>query len=294
MLMNRAVAIAVGCVIAINAFADTQTPTSHPSTRPSTHPTSRPGGEIVAPLRRDVPGRRVELSCGELFVPAYLGEADRVDLVLWFRGAAWCVEQEFSDAHLNAVLFTWNESKQKLGFTDQASADKLLAEIQAALEKPKIDHLALGSFSGGYPAVLDLLKLEAVRDRVTDVVLADSLYPPRGATTFAQLDGPLAPFLAFAKQAAKGEGTFVFSQLYPPEAQYRGNGTTITAMWLIDRTGAMKAECDDIIDGRRRLYHADLGGLHVIGFAGMMNQDHFDHLYHLDTLLKQTSMCAKP
>ena len=258
--------------------------------QPPTRPTSRPGGEIVAPPRRETAGRHVDLSCGRLFVPAYLGDRDRVDLVLWFRGAAWCVEQNFDDAKANAVLFTWDEKKRPLGFKDQKSADDLLAEIQTALGDSTIDHLLLGSFSGGYPAILDLLKLEPIRARVTDVILADSLYPPRGTTDAAKIDAVLGPIADFATWATKGECTFLYTQLYPPEPQYRGNSSTVAAMWLIDRIGGKRIDCDEMIDGRRALYHVDEGNLHITGFAGMLNQDHFDHLYHAAWLFKQTSI----
>ena len=60
---------------------------------------------MTPPPRRDVPGRRVALSRGELFVPEFVKLQDRVDVVLWFHGAASVAQQEFYDARKDAVLF---------------------------------------------------------------------------------------------------------------------------------------------------------------------------------------------
>ncbi|MFT3785804.1 MAG: hypothetical protein QM770_06505 [Tepidisphaeraceae bacterium] len=258
-------------------------------------PITRPGGDITPPARREVPGQRFDLTCGKLFVPDYIAPAEQVNVVIWFHGAAWCVEQEMSLARTPAVLLTWDANKRKPQFADEASIEAVLTEVVGTLcehgiltgAKGGVRRVGVGSFSGGYGAVLDLLRLERFSRQVSDVVLADSLYPPRGKTNFVDLDEPLAPVLAYARRAAAGECRLVFSQLYPPDPQYRGNGTTIAANWLIDRTGATRTKCDDTLDGRRRLYHADRAGLHVIGLAGMANQDHFDHLYQCHVLLRE-------
>src|SRR5687768_1584208 len=103
---------------------------------PATAPTSRPGGAIVPPARRDVPGKRITLTCGELFIPDFVAkDSKKTDLVLWFHGAAWCAEQVFYDAHKDAVLVTVNAKTWKDGL-DAKKFDAMLAEIAKALERP--------------------------------------------------------------------------------------------------------------------------------------------------------------
>src|SRR5207244_4103393 len=80
--------------------------------------TSRPGGEIVPPLRRDVPGKRITLQQGELFVPEFFHTDSRADVVIWFLGAAWCAEQVFYDARKNAVLLVVNKPTLDHGFAN--------------------------------------------------------------------------------------------------------------------------------------------------------------------------------
>src|SRR5262245_48625524 len=82
---------------------------------PQSRPTSRPGGEIVPPPRRDVPGKRIELKSGELFVPDFFRAGEQADVAIWFLGAAWCAEQVFYDAHKNAVLLVTNAQTLKGG-----------------------------------------------------------------------------------------------------------------------------------------------------------------------------------
>src|SRR4051812_13019544 len=70
-----------------------------------THPTTEPrGGRIVTPEKVEVPGKRFAMAQGELFIPDFFKAGEKTDVVLWFQGAAWVVEQEFYAAHKNAVL----------------------------------------------------------------------------------------------------------------------------------------------------------------------------------------------
>jgi hypothetical protein len=269
----------------------------------TTRPTSRPGGEVVPPPRRDVPGTRVKIASGELYAPSFFnqGEQDKIPLVLWFLGAAWCAEQNFYDARKNAVLFVANAKTLGDGFADEAKFDALLTEISAGLKGANITTRPIGpivlvSFSGGYTAVRDLLRHEKIAARITDVVLLDSLYAPKIGENKDHLDpDAMAPFVAYARRAAAGETTFLFSHLYPPQEQYRGNTTTLAASFLID---ALSLEHKDANARNSRgavlLYRADKGNCHILGFAGMTNQDHFEHFYGSADMLRQTSLTNAP
>jgi hypothetical protein len=259
----------------------------------STRPTSRPGGEIVPPPRRDVPGKRTTLKCGELFVPDFFAPAeDGTDVVLWFLGASWCAQQVFYDAHKNAVLMSSNAATLKKGFAADADLQDVLDEIEANLGGRKIHRICLASFSGGYTAVRDILRLGKFSELIGDVVLADSLYAPKVAGSKDQLEpAAMEPFLNYARRAADGQGVFLFSHLFPPEEQYRGNTTTLAASYLIDHLGVPRQSASGTNSrGARLLYRADRKQFHVLGYAGMTNQDHFEHFYSAADLLRQTSL----
>jgi hypothetical protein len=250
----------------------------------TTRATFRSGGEVVAPPKRDVPGQRTKLPSGELFIPDFAKDPN--ELAIWFLGANWCAEQVFYDAHKNAALLVVNSATLKRGFPEPDQFDALLKETGLPVKK-----VCLISFSGGYTAVRDLLRHESVADRVSDVVLLDSLYAPRTAEKKDQLEpAAMKPFIDFARRATEGKATFLFSHLYPPEEQYRGNTTTLAASFLID---ALKLQRQGT-SGGKILYRAEEKNCHILGVAGMTNQDHFDHFYNAADWIRQTSLPDAP
>ena len=256
-----------------------------------TKPSSRPGGEIVPPARRDVPGQRITISQGELFIPDFAKRGEQIDVVIWFLGATWCIEQVFYDADRDAAILSVNAQTLKAGFADSAAFDSLLAEVHRAAGA-RVGKVVLGSFSGGYTAVRDLLRHEQIAKRVSDVVLADSLYAPKQNGVVD--DAAMKPFLDFARRARDGECRFIYSQLCPPLEEHRGNTTTLTAMYLIDKLGLERTPGQGKSSrGAVILYRAERGGCRIFGYAGMTNQDHFDHLYGAADLFRMTSLNAK-
>jgi hypothetical protein len=256
---------------------------------------------IIPPPRRDVPGKRFALPLGQLYVPAFFDPEATPDtnMVLFFHGAAWCSEQNFYDARKNAVLVSITIPNYGYGgvFSDPQKLAEVLEATTSTLAREhittkRLGRLCLASFSGGYSGVREILKQPQYRDLISDVVLADSLYAPRVKGTTDQLDpDAMAPFLEYARRAAAGKCVFWFSHLYPPEEQYRNNTTTLAANYLIDHLGAQRrAASSRSSRGAQLLYRADLGNFHVLGYAGMSNQDHFEHFYALSDLLRETSL----
>lgn len=254
---------------------------------------------VVPPPRRNVPGQRYSASLGSLYVPSFFDAArtTATDVVLFFHGAAWCAEQNFYDARKNAVLISISLKDYARVFGDP---DMLTQVLDSARQKLKdegittapIGRLCLVSFSAGYAAVREILAQERFRNRVTDVVLADSLYPPRIKGTEDRISTEaLNPILDYAKASARGECIFFLSHLYPPEARYRNNTTTLAASFLIDTIGAKRRPANESnARGARMLYRAEKNGFRVFGIAGMTNQDHFEHFYSVADLLRQTSL----
>ena len=257
----------------------------------TTRPSSRPGGEIIPPPRRDVPGQRIKLAAGELFVPDFFHADDKADVVVHFLGAAWCAEQTFYDARKNAALLVASAKTLSDGFATSAPFEAVLADVSKSIGRP-IGKVCLSSFSGGYTAVRDLLRHASVVQGVSDVVLLDSLYAPRIGENKDRLDpAAMQPFVDFARRAAEGKVNFFFTQLYPPLEQHRGNTTTLAANYLIDALKLeRKAASGRNSRGARLLYRADRGGCHILGHAGMTNQDHFDHFYAAAEVFRLTSL----
>jgi hypothetical protein len=263
-----------------------------------TSPSTRPGGEITPPARRDVPGQRIQLATGELFIPDFFrAEPNQpADIVVWFLGAPWCAQQVFYDARKNAVLFVVNPQMLKRGFHDPAEWRLARNEVANALRAAEatrsgVGKVVLTSFSGGWTGVRDVLARDDLAAAVSDVVLLDSLYARDRSTN--QIDQTsIAPFVNFARRAAEGADVrFIFTHLYPPLEEHRGNTTTVCASYLID---ALKLDRKDASGtssrGAKLLYRADRNNLHILGYSGMTNQDHFEHFYSAADALKMTSL----
>lgn len=254
---------------------------------------------ITPPPRRDVPGRRIEITSGVIYVPSYFRTSTTapVDLAFFFHGAAWVAEQNFYDARKNAILVSLNMKDYSSAFRDPNSFNNLLNTTLGALAREGVTtqpagRLCLASFSGGGSAVREILAVEANSVRITDVVLADSLYAPRKTPDGNELDdAAMKPFITYARRAGAGNCVMLFSHLYPPEEKYRNNTTTLAANRLIDEASAQcKAEQALNSQHARMIYRADIGQLHIFGYAGMTNQDHFNHFYAIGDLFKLTSL----
>jgi hypothetical protein len=256
---------------------------------------------IIPPAREDVPGKHLTLPIGSLFIPDFFKPSTNgIDAVIFFHGAAWCAEQNFYAAKKNAVLLSVDPKTMKDVSEKKMQLADLTSLLLRALESkgtptPVLRHLCLSSFSGGYTAVRCLLGQTNFPVKISDVVLADSLYAPRSTaltTLTNQLDAAaMKPFLEYARTAVSGDGHFFFSQLFPPEEKYRDNTTTLAANYLISNLGVeSKPGTTRNSRGVRILYRADKGNFHVRGYAGMMNQDHFEHFYGLSDLLRETSL----
>src|SRR4051812_16619809 len=133
-----------------------------PSTSPTTQP---PGGRVVAPEKRDVPGQKFAIAEGEVYVPDFFTPGEKTDVVVWFLGEPWVVEQEFYDAHKNAVLLVANAQTRQNNFAGPHQFQNLLGNVAIALKKKEIcdapiGKVCLASFSGGYTALRQLLTFE--------------------------------------------------------------------------------------------------------------------------------------
>ena len=247
-------------------------------------------------MRRDVPGKRITLSTGELFVPNFFHTTGHADVVVWFLGAPWCAQQVFFDAHKNAALLAVNSATLKRGFPASADFDDLLQGVadalkQAGVTDQGVGRAALVSFSGGWTGVYEVLKHPELSRRIDNVVLLDSLYA-RDRKSGKIDEEAIGPFLSFARRATEGDAVFVFTQLYPPEEKYRTNTTTVCAAYLSDHLGIERKTNGG--DDKKILYRAEKNNCHVLGRAGMTNQDHFNHFYDAAAMLKLMSLDDAP
>lgn len=287
---------ALPLIVSLTAVVPGQTPT------PVSPPTQRPEVVIVPPTRINVAGYRQKLALGQLFIPDFWQPArkGKLDIVVFFHGADWVAEQTFYSARKNAVLVTISLKDYREAFSREQQFQALLDEtvrtvahtLPGGQTVPHVDRICLASFSGGYTAVREILGQESHYRRVTDLILADSLYceyvDPDLRTTLRT--DQLSVFRRFARDAAKGRKRMWFTHLFPPEEKYRDNTTTRTASYLIEELGGVRrARNESNALGMTVLYSCDLGSLHIIGYSGMTHQDHFNHFYNIGEYFAQIS-----
>lgn len=259
---------------------------------------------LIPPPKKQLPGNHIQLTSGTLYIADFFDPSlsDKTDIVFFFHGASWCSEQNFYDARKNAILISISLKDYQQAFKDPDALGMIIDEALISLKRENVTQKPLGriclsSFSGGYSAVREILRQDRYIPLISDVLLADSLYFPKikdGNGKEVPDPEAMAPFLKYAKMASEKKiFSFWFTHLFPPEEKYRDNSTTIAASYLIDHLGAKRVPANEKnTRGAKQLYRADLGNFHVIGYAGMVTQDHFEHFYSIVDLFKEISFVS--
>jgi hypothetical protein len=132
--------------------------------------------------------------------------------------------------------------------------------------------VALSSWSAGYGAVGGILRSDYGQRVVDTVILLDGLHTDRVDAPAGEAS--LAPFVDFAKRAAKGE-TLMYvshSSVLPKYAS-----TTTTANYLIWQVGGKPQpvrHAPEAPYGLERISEFSAGNLHVLGYSGNGRSDH--------------------
>lgn len=245
---------------------------------------------------------KITLSTGALYVPGeYRPTGNGVDLVVHFHGSPGFVRDRFLESGRSAVLvaisFKGLSRAYSAPFEDKRLFRKVLGEAlrrtgdHYGLKRVRIRKLVLSSFSAGYGAIREILKLHECQVLVTDIVLADSLY-----AAYAKADGhnvvdpaDMAPFVPFADRAARGKATMWITHSAVIPGTYAS--TAETADFLIERVGANRVPAGgEDAPGLELTSSADLNGFHVRGYAGDTGPDHMRHLHALAVWLSRTSL----
>jgi hypothetical protein len=280
---------------------------------------------LVLPVRRDVPGKQFKLPVGELYVPDTFDPSltTGTELCVFFLGAGWVTRQNYHEARINAPLVTvtlGSLGEYRPAFESPSAFQSILESVSSTLAEEGITtapvaRICLASFSGGYSAVREILSQPQYSALITDVLLADSLYPSKLKGEPDRIDpASIKPFADFAVKAAAGLKTMWYTQLFPPKPAERGNTTTLAAEYLVKTAGAeqkwflgtgptsepttstLHSDNTETRNAPQRcvLYRADKGNFHVVGYAGMTMQDHMEHFYRAAELFRNSSLTTVP
>lgn len=221
-------------------------------------------------------GARFDLSLGRLFIPARSAKKQRLPLIVHFHGGFEVPEQSVtrSGHAVLAIQIGAGSGVYTRAFTDPERLTQLLEEA-ARLSRRQFTSVTLSSFSAGYGAIRAILRHAPNRERVSGVMLADSLHAGYGSEP-----QDLDCFLELATSARTGRLAFLVthSEVYP--GTYAS--TTETADRLLSAASLRrKAVLKWGPLGMQQLSEARVGRFEMLGFAGNSAPDHVDHLHAL-------------
>ncbi len=274
-------------------------------------PPALPAREIK-PLGRPPPGTTVlqtnEGAWATLFLPdGWRVHPDgRAQLVVHFHTAAWfTIEEHLRRAGTASTLpllnFALGEGSATYGkpFQQPEHFQSWLRVVEKELvargapPHTRLVDVDVSSFSAGYGAVREILKLATNQVVIRRIVLCDSLYGGL-ATTNGLYPNRLVqaehidPWRTFAQAAVRGEKTFLLttSDIETPRyASTRECGSALAAAVGVTFTNvspnAGPAAREPVHPLIRR---ADLGNFHVWNYAGTNAQAHLAHVRHLAEL----------
>jgi hypothetical protein len=262
--------------------------------------TTRPHPRVA---EYEAKGTRRPVGRGTLFLRDGLRAVDGLTLLVHFHGAPWLIEHHISRLRSPIVLLTFQLGSGSgvygSAFSDPAAFASALHDAAAAASSAlgrtvQFDRVVLASFSAGYGAVRAILRHPEHYDRISTVVLADSLHAsyatpapvgPR-AQDLAVNAADLDVFLTLAADAAAGRKQLIVwhSEVFP--GTYAS--TTETADALLAHVGLRRrANLGEGPLGMQRLSESRRGRFAVMGYAGNSAPDHLDHLYALGEFLER-------
>lgn len=231
------------------------------------------------------PGRRETLEVGTLFLPAGLKIKGKTPLFVHFHGGGWLSEVAAAKVGGTAVIsiqLGTGSGVYAKPFTDPALFGRLIAEAESKAHTT-FSPILLTSWSAGYGATREILKVPANYARVDGVILIDGMHA--GYVDGAPDPRDLESFEAFARDAVAGRKRMLVlhSEIFP--GTYAS--TTETADWLLGQLGLTRhAVMKWGPMGTQELSEARSGKFRLVGFAGNSAPDHVDLLHSLPEFLK--------
>jgi hypothetical protein len=263
----------------------------------------------IRPTAGPPPGEIVHLTNDSAWATLFLPDGWRVPpegrtkLAVHFHTIAWFTIQEHirRGSTLPLLNFALGEGSATYAkpFQDPARFQDWLRLVERELmahgapANTRVTIVDVSSFSAGYGAVREVLKLETNRSVIQRIVLCDSLYGGLKGTNGvyperAVLPEHVDPWRAFVQAAARGEKTFLLTTSDVETARYastRECGDAVAAVAGAVFKPVAKDACAAAGESEYPLVRrADLGRFHVWNYAGTNAHAHLTHVRHLGDL----------
>jgi hypothetical protein len=223
-------------------------------------------------------------------------------LTIHFHGEPWFIIDEQLRRGLRepllCVALGQGSSVYRVPFEDRAWLGKLVEKVEKQLQT-RVKAVDIASFSAGYGAVREIVKVPEYRQLIRRIVLCDSMYGSfaAGSTTRPAAEH-IEPWALFAKMAAKGEKTFVLTHSQVPTSNYASSSQCAAA--LIEAVGGTRilvprGSTPATLDLEYPLLtRTDLGHFHVWGYDGADAQAHLTHVRHLADVWRALDATVAP
>jgi hypothetical protein len=258
---------------------------------------------VIAKTATPPAGEQMEIEKGyTLFVPKEWSKNSSCVLTIHFHTEAWFAIEEHLRRGLRepllVVMLGQGSSVYRAPFEDRTWLGKLVERVEKQLPT-RVKAVDVSSFSAGYGAVREIVKVPEYRERIRRIVLCDSLYGSfaAGSTTRPAAEH-VEPWVDFAKMAARGEKTFVLTHSQVPTASYASTAQCAAA--LIEAVGGAKVlvprgSIAATLDPEFPvLTRTDVGYFHVWGYDGADAQAHLTHVRHLADVWKALDEAGEP
>jgi hypothetical protein len=222
----------------------------------------------------------------------YASDDGGVDIIFHFHMGQQA-EKEWREVSPNAVIvacqYGMGSAPYEHAFSDPARFGRMIDEVlrdlaqEHGLKQPvHARRVTLLAWSAGFGSVGQILK-QGYYDQIDTVVLLDGIH---GVYTHQKTVDPrsIEHWVRFARDATLGKKAMIIthSSIIPPDYP----SSTETADALCDTLGIARAKvAEKEPDGMTLIERADLGDLHMRGFAGTDKKDHVDNLHLLDDVM---------
>lgn len=222
-----------------------------------------------------------------------------VTLTVHFHGTHWFAIQEHLARGLRGPLVNFDlglgSEVYRRAFEDEQHFARLLKAIEKELGKrgrdARIADVQISSFSAGYAAVRELLKVPEYFDLISRITLLDSLYArfkssgERGRRVSEPAFDHIEPWVPFAQAAIKGQKTFLITYSQVPTPSYASSEQTAEALMRAVGVPSQPVARDSTPAASEPDYpllrRADFGRFHVWGYGGRDERAHRAHARHL-------------
>ena len=250
------------------------------------------------------PGKSIELQDGNTKFILYIPDgwqapaSGEITLIIQFHGGSWFAIDEHLRHGLKTPLIaaTLGEgsSKYRVPFEDRERLQRWMdlalksLQEQGAPKNSRITVLDISSFSAGYGAVREILKSPKYYKMIQRIVLSDSMYAGLSNTNKGAIREPfpanIAPWIPFARAAARGEKTFILTHSQVP-TDYATSGECAAAVIKAAHAPILKIPAGSTpaaSDPNFPLqYQSDIGDFHVWGYGGTNKEAHMTQVRHL-------------